>query len=54
LDPDIGGLVDRHHLALHLGYVGSSLLVANPRKSGKAVNGTLTTMSGPIGAAPAE
>jgi hypothetical protein len=23
LDPDIGGLVDRHHLALHLGYVGS-------------------------------
>jgi len=36
LDPDIGGLVDRHHLALHLGYVGSSLLVKNPRKSGGA------------------
>jgi hypothetical protein len=34
LDPDIGGLVDRHHLALHLGYVGSSLLITNPRKSG--------------------
>jgi hypothetical protein len=36
LDPDIGGLVDRHHLALHLGHVGSSLLVTNPRKSGKS------------------
>jgi hypothetical protein len=41
LDPDIGGLVDRHHLGLHLGYVGSSLVVTNPRKSGKkVVNGT--------------
>jgi hypothetical protein len=39
LDPDIGGLVDCHHLVLHLGYFGSSLLVTNPRKSGKVVNG---------------
>jgi hypothetical protein len=36
LDPDIGGLVDRHHLVLHLGYFGSSLLVTTREK---AVNG---------------
>jgi hypothetical protein len=35
---DFGGLVDRHHLALHLGHVGSSLLVTNPRKSGKKLS----------------
>ena len=27
-----------HHLALHLGYVGSNLLVTNPRKSGKKLS----------------
>ena len=35
LDPDIGGLVDRHHLALHLGYFGSSLLVTTREKAGQ-------------------
>jgi hypothetical protein len=29
MSTDIGGLVDRHHLVLHLGYFGSSLLVTN-------------------------
>ena len=33
MDPDIGGLVDRYHLALHLGYAGSSLLVTNLKLS---------------------
>jgi hypothetical protein len=36
LDPDIGGLVDRHHLALHLGYLlRSSLLVTTREKAGQ-------------------
>jgi hypothetical protein len=46
LDPDIGGLVDRHDLVLHSGYFGSSLLVTNPRKS---VNGALTPNGGGAG-----
>jgi hypothetical protein len=42
LDPDIGGLVDRHHLALHLGYVGSSLLVTTREKAGLPVTGLMS------------
>jgi len=39
LDPDIGGLVDRHLLVLHLGYFSSSLLVTTREKAGKSSMG---------------
>jgi hypothetical protein len=49
LDPDIGGLVDRHDLVLHSGYFGSSLLVTTREKASMGIDNNERSKRGGAG-----